>query len=191
MTMLNRREGEGDGAGIAAGGEAVDPGTTGITEAEKFGYFVEGFSGGVVDGATHVAVVPGGLEAFLFGLLMGKVEVCVASGNDEGEEGGTVRFSAESCRVIHQDGVDVAFQMVDRDQGFAEAERKGFGIGDAHQQGSGEPGTAGDGDGVDAPERDAGLLLGGLSNGCTHHGYDVAEVLAAGELGDDAAIVGV
>ena len=50
-------EGEGDGAGVAVGGEGVDPGASGVAEAEEFGYFVEGFAGGVVYGAAYVLVV--------------------------------------------------------------------------------------------------------------------------------------
>ena len=55
------REGEGYGAGVAVGGEVVDPGAAGVAEAEQLGDLVEGFAGGVVDGVADVAVVPGGV----------------------------------------------------------------------------------------------------------------------------------
>ena len=57
--VLDLAEGEGDGAGVAVGGEGVDPGASGVAEAEELGYFVEGFAGGVVYGAAYVAVGPG------------------------------------------------------------------------------------------------------------------------------------
>ena len=57
--LLDLREGEGYGLGVAVGGEVVDPGAAGVAEAEELGYLVEGLAGGVVDGVADVAVVPG------------------------------------------------------------------------------------------------------------------------------------
>jgi len=87
---LNGGEGEGDGAGVAVGGEAVDPGAAGVAEAEEFGDLVEGFAGGVVDGAADVAVHPS------LAFLCSEIKVGVASGDDEGEDGGgwlRIRFA--------------------------------------------------------------------------------------------------
>ena len=47
-----------------------------------------------------------------------------------------------------EDGVDVAFEVVDGDEGFVEAEGEGLGVGDADQQRAGQAGALGDGDGV-------------------------------------------
>ena len=91
---LNGGEAERDGAGVAVGGEAIDPGAAGVAEAEELGDFVEGFAGGVVDGAADVAVGPGewlrGVDVASLPCLpgMGEVEVSVAAGDDEGEGGG-------------------------------------------------------------------------------------------------------
>ena len=181
--VFDGREGEGDGAGVAVGGEAIDPGAAGVAEAEELGDLVEGFAGGVVDGAADVAVVPG---ASLPCLLVSEVEVGVASGDDEGEERSAGVFGREEGGVVHEDGVDVAFEVVDADEGLREGEGEGFGVGDADEEGSGETGAAGDGYGVEIFEADAGLGDGGAGDG-----DDVAEVLAGGELGDDAPEVGV
>ncbi len=51
--------------------------------------------------------------------------------------------------VVHEDGVDVAFEVVDGDEGFAEAEGEGFGVGDADEEGTGEARAAGNGDGLE------------------------------------------
>ncbi len=88
--------------------------------------------------------------------------------------------------MLHEDGEDVTFDVVDGEEGLAEGEGEGFGIGDADEQGAGEAGAGGDGDGVEVLEGDAGA-----GDGLADDGDDVAEVLAAGELGDDAAIEGV
>jgi hypothetical protein len=62
---LDLAEGEGDGARVAVGGEGVDPGASGVAEAEKLGDLVVGFAGGVVDSAAYVAVGPGGFASLL------------------------------------------------------------------------------------------------------------------------------
>ena len=82
--------------------------------------------------------------------------------------------------------MDVAFKVVDGDEGQALGKGEGFGVGDANEERSGEAGTAGDGDGVEVGEGDVGLGQGGA-----HDGDDGAEMLAAGQLGDDSAIAGV
>src|SRR6267154_226875 len=50
---LDLAEGEGDGAGVAIGGEGVDPGAAGVAEAEELGDLVVGFAGGVIDRAAY------------------------------------------------------------------------------------------------------------------------------------------
>ncbi len=190
MTRLYGRKGEGDCPRISVWGKAVDPGSAWIAEAKELGNFIESFAGGVVNGAANVAVLPS-RPGSMPGLLAGKVKMSVASGDDEREYGSIVRFGDESLRMIHQHGMDVAFKVVDCDEGLAQAECEGFGVGDADEKGSGEPRAAGHGDGVDAVESKAGLLTRGLGNSSANHRNDVAKVLAAGELRDDAAIVGV
>ena len=76
---LDLREGEGDGLRVAEFREGIDPGAAGITEAEKFGHFVEGFAGGVVDGAADESVRPSAV------CWAREKEVGVAAGDDEGE----------------------------------------------------------------------------------------------------------
>ena len=65
-------------------------------------------------------------------------------------------------------------------------EGEGLGVGDADQQRSGEAGAGGDGDGVEIGEGDVGLSERGADDG-----NDGAEMLAAGQLGNDAAVAGV
>ena len=220
---LDLGERERDGAGIAVQGKGVDPGTAGIAEAEELGDFVEGFSGGVVEGAADEGVLP------CAGGGAGEVEVGVAAGHYEGqgwvvakglaipglrsETWGTRRArsnrrSFDSLRslrmtirigralgviavqlglaLVEEDGVDVAFQMVDGDEGQIGGEGQGFGVGDADEQGAGEAWTGGYGDGVEVGEGDAGLGERGADDR-----DDGAEMLAGGQFGDDSAISGV
>ena len=82
--------------------------------------------------------------------------------------------------------MDVAFKMVDGDEGQVGGEGKRFGVGDAHQKRSGEARAAGNGDRVEIGQRDAGLAEGGADDR-----DDGAQMLAAGQLGDHSAIAGV
>ena len=70
------REGKRDSARISVLRERVDPRAAWVTEAEELGYFVVGFSGGVVDGAADEVVVPRA-EGW-----SGQVEMGVAAGDD-------------------------------------------------------------------------------------------------------------
>ncbi len=88
--------------------------------------------------------------------------------------------------MLEQHGVDVAFEVVDGDERLAERVGEGFGVADADEQRAGEAGAFGDGDGVEVGKGDAGFAEGGVDDG-----DDGAEVLAGGELGDDAAVGGV
>ena len=76
---LDLREREGDGVGVAVLGEGVDPGASGIAEAKELGYLVEGFAGGIVEGAADEGVAPGVVGG------AGEIEVGVAAGDDQGE----------------------------------------------------------------------------------------------------------
>ena len=84
--------------------------------------------------------------------------------------------------LIEEDGVDVAFKMIDGDEWFAESEGERFGEGDADKKCSGKTGAAGDGDSIEVGERDSGFRDGGADNG-----EDGAKMLSTGELGHNAA----
>jgi poly(A) polymerase len=115
----------------------------------------------------------------------------VTAGDNEREEWEFHGGFAALAR-FHQDGVNVAFEVVDGDQRLVEAEAEGLGVGDADQQRACQARAFGDGDGVEVGEGD---WMAGRSAGAGHSfandGNDVAEMFAGGELGHDAAVVGV
>jgi|ERR1700722_5027024 len=84
---------------------------------------------------------------------------------------------------VHKDGVDMAFEMIDRDEWFGERIGQGLRVKDADQQRSGQAWTLGYGDGIEFFEGDARLLQRGA-----YHRHEVTEMFARGEFGDDAAI---
>ena len=88
--------------------------------------------------------------------------------------------------LLEKDGVNVAFEVVDRDEGKVVGEGEGFGVGDADEQCTGEAGTGGDGDGVEIGEGHAGFSERGADDR-----NDGAKMLATGELRNHAAVAGV
>src|ERR1700722_3269662 len=70
---FNLRKRKGDGPRVAVGGQSVDPRAAGITEAEQFGYLVEGLAGSVVYSVAYIAVVP------VFSIAVGEVQVRVTA----------------------------------------------------------------------------------------------------------------
>jgi hypothetical protein len=163
--------------GVAVEGEGVDPGPSGVTEAEELGDLVEGFAGSVVEGAADEGVAPG--------VVCGASEkkVSVAAGDDQSQGGlvvedllrflttdpfrkrtksrsfgfaqddrGTQLFGRVYIRcglsLIEQNGVDVAFEVVDCDEWKILGEGQRFGVCNTNQERAGQSGTVGDGDGV-------------------------------------------
>jgi len=114
-----------------------------------------------------------------------EIKVGVSAGDYEGEGGfvGIARCGGRRLAFVEQDCVDVAFEMVDGDEGQGGGKGQGFGVGDADEERAGESGAGGDGDGIQIGEGHTGL-----GERCAHHGNDGAEMFAAGQLGDDAAI---
>jgi hypothetical protein len=109
----------------------------------------------------------------------------VAAGDDEGQEGKLVG-QLSTVAGFQYDGMDVAFEVVDRDERFVEREGEGFGVEDADEQRAGQAGAFGDGDGVEVGEADVGF-----GDGLADDRDEVAQVLARGEFGNDPAVVGV
>jgi len=109
--------------------------------------------------------------------------VGVAAADDESEQGVGV---GEGGFRVHEDGVDVAFEMVDGDERFVGGEGERFGEGDADEQCAGEAGAFGYSYGVEIFVGDAGAV-----HGFADDRGDGAQVLAGGQLGDYAAVVGV
>ena len=87
---------------------------------------------------------------------------------------------------LQQHGVNMPFEVVDRDQRQALREGKGFGVRNPNQQSSGQSRTGGHGDGIKVGEGDVGLREGGADDG-----DDGTEMFAAGQFRNHPAIAGV
>jgi hypothetical protein len=164
--------------GIAARGGALDRGAAGVAEAEDARALVESFAGRVVGGAPEQAVVSVALHHDQLG---------VAAGDDQADqrEGGGRRGEVFP-RLEEPVGVEVPFQMVDRDQ--RQAARPGDRLGpvDTDHQRSRQPRALGDGEGVDVVQRETGTVERGA-----HGRLDRSDVPPRGEFGHDAAVLAV
>jgi hypothetical protein len=117
------------------------------------------------------------------------VEEGVAAGGEEaevGEQGGDVLGEAGGLAGVEGEkgGPDVAAEVVDADEGEGAGEGEGLGEGDAESEAAGEAGALGDGNLGE-------LGVCGRGGGEGEEGGQAVEVLAAGEVGDDAAVFAV
>lgn len=80
----------------------------------------------------------------------------------------------------------MAFEVVYGNERKVVGKGGGFGVSNAHKESACKAGAGGDGDGIEIGVGDIGLRKGGADNG-----NDGAEVFAASQLWDDAAIAGV
>ncbi len=113
-------------------------------------------------------------------------QVCMPARDDQRQRLGIFFGSWRSLPFMQQNGVDVPLQVVDGDQRQPLRKGQRLGVGDAHQQRSGQPRPAGHGDGVQVGEGDAGLRQRRAD-----HGNDGAQMLAAGQLRNHSAVAGV
>ena len=87
---------------------------------------------------------------------------------------------------LHKERVEMGLEVMDGDEGFAVRPGECLGRLDAHQEAADEAGAARDGDGLDVVPGSAGLFESRVD-----HRQAGFEVLARGDLRDDAAEAGV
>ena len=105
----------------------------------------------------------------------------MAAGDDQHE-----RRELRLLLAVQPGGVDVPFEVVDRDERLVVGEGQRLGEVPADQQRAGQPRPERRGHGVDLAHRAAGLR-----QRFVEHRDDRADVLAGRQLGDDAAVRGV
>lgn len=158
---------ETDGAGVTEGGEAVNHRAARVAEAEEFGHLVVSLASSVVAGFAFEAVMALA-EAF--------EDMGVATTGDEGQRG-VLDINAQ------EGSANVAFEVVNTDEGNTLGISKGLGIGKAHEQTADQAGTLGDGNGGEVFE--AGLRL---IQSFADDRDDGAHMFAAGQFGYDATV---
>jgi hypothetical protein len=103
----------------------------------------------------------------------------VPAGGDQAEEGRLERLAAPHAEEV---GGDVPLQVIHRRERQPPRGGEGLGGGEPHQQRPHQPGSARDGHQADVIERDPGLL-----QRARDHEVDELQMLARGDLGNDAA----
>ena len=107
----------------------------------------------------------------------------VSAGNHQSQHRES-HFMISLLPLFEQDGVDVAFQMVDRDQRLIQGKGESFCVTDPHQQGSCESGTLSYRDGID---RIVGMA--GFGEGLANHWHNRPQMFAGSQFGDDSSIL--
>lgn len=166
-------DGEAVGAGITGAGGAFNRGTARERQAEHAPDFIEGFASGIVDGAAQALIAP---------MRAHQQQLAVPARSYQRQKRevrlGEIRRQPQ--------GIDMPLQVVDAQQGQAGHQRQALGEIDADQQRAHQPRSLGDGDGVKGVIAQRGLPQRFCDNGADSFGMG-----AGGELGEDAAILGV
>src|SRR5437879_4592315 len=98
---------------VAMRSQPIDDRTTWIAKPEKLRDLVECFASGIVAGMAYVLVAP------TFTRLFSQVQVRVSARYDQGYHG-ELQLAVPLLSLLEQDGMNVSFEMVDRDQWFVE-----------------------------------------------------------------------
>ncbi len=160
--------------------EAVEDRTAGVAEGKELRDFVVGFAGSVIARLRDFFVGEGWLRR----ILRDFVKNCVAAGNDEADGG---KFGPLPCSMrFEEDGVDVAFEMIYRDQRLVERLGQRFGVSDADEERADEAGALGHSDGVDVLEPKIRFCKSFADDR-----HDLAKVFARREFGNNAAVLTV
>src|SRR5262249_16735508 len=134
VRMLDLGRGELNRLGISICGELVNDRTAGISQTEQLGDFVESFSRSIVAGVSYVPIKPA------LALLLCQIEMRMSTGHHQCEHR-KIQFVVSLLPLFEQHGMDVTFEVVDRDQRLIESKRQGLGIADTNEQCAGEAGA--------------------------------------------------
>ena len=158
-------------------GKLVDDRPAGISQPQQLCDFVESFSGSVIAGVSDVLIGP----TVVFPLC--QIKMGVAARDDQRQHGETQIIVISLLTFLEQDGMNVTFEMVHRDQRLVESEGQRLGIADADQQRAGQSGPLGDGQRVD------GLVsLSGIGQRLADDRHDRAQMLPRRQFGHDSAV---
>lgn len=164
--ILEDGAGEGEGFGVSFAGGFFDFWSAGIGEVEHAADFIEGFAGGVIDGAPEKLVLLEAVDLDQHG---------VASGDDEGEvwrDG----FLGDERRK------EVALHVVNGVEWFTGGEGQSFGVGQSDKEGGGQAGPACGGEGGDLVQ-----AHGGCFESLLNEGADALGMIPASDFRDDSS----
>ena len=152
--------------GISHLGKSINLDPARVGEAEELRHLIEGFARRIVEGPSHDAVVARATD-------QGQLRMAAAH-----QQGHMVRdlLRTEKGRE------EVSLEVVEREVGDAECERKSFRVGGADQERRSKAGAGGRGHGAEITGCDAGF-----GKGAPDEGIDGQKMVARGDLGHDAA----
>jgi len=120
----------------------VDDGAARIAKLQKLGHLVEGFTSGIIACLSYIVIHPSVL------LRLGEVQMRVPAADHQCKDR-KLQLDISFLAFLEQYGMNVPFQMVDRDQRLVGSEGQRLGIAESYQERSGQSRSLGDGDSVD------------------------------------------
>jgi hypothetical protein len=107
--------------------------STGIADGEQLRDFVKRFTGGIVARGAEAAVYESlRLMVSVRGARQHVIEQCVPAGHDQADS--RQSRSVPGMVRLEEDRVDVAFEVVHRNQRLAEFEREHLSVGHSHEE---------------------------------------------------------
>ena len=156
------------GVGVAVAGGGGHTGTAWVGQAQRAGYFIVGFTGGVVHRAA---------QNFVAAPILHHHDVAVPAAGHQAEKR---RMQTLVGQIV---GGDMPAQVVHRHQRLACRVGQAFGKVDAHQHGTDQAGRKGYGHGIHVFHGHVGI-----SQGFVHGSTDILGMAAAGDLRHNAAV---
>ena len=169
------REVEGGRAAGVAG--LLDRRSAGVGKAQEPGHFIEGFACGIVQRAA---------QALVLQVVLHQDQFAMPAGDQQGQQGEAGRLVRRGVGQVEPGGVDMPFEVVDADDRLVSGQSQALGHVHADHQRPGQAGAAGGRDGINILDIQMGLL-----EGLIHNGINRFDVFAGGQLGEDAAILGM
>src|SRR5215469_7971409 len=127
IRMLDLRWREFHRARISMPGQPVDHRSAGIAQSDQLRNLVESLSRGIVASVPDVLVAPA------LGALLRQVKMRVSAGNHQRQQRKS-QLAIPLLFFLEQYGVNVPFQMIDRNQRLLEGEGQSLRIADADEQ---------------------------------------------------------
>src|ERR1700730_18971712 len=115
VPMFDLRQRKPHCRGITVWGQLVDDRTTRIPQSQQLRHFVESFTGSVVAGVADALIRP------TFSALLSHIEMGVSAGDYQCQHWKT-DLTIAFLTLLEQDGMDVTFKVIHRDQGLIERE---------------------------------------------------------------------
>src|SRR3954470_17428806 len=115
--------------------ELIDDGSAGVSIAEQLRDFIVSFTRGIVARLADVLIAP---ACAVIPALLAQIKMSMSAGDDEGQQG-KLKLAASFLLFFQQDGVDVAFQVIHRNDRLVFSEGECLRVSNTYKKRAGKP----------------------------------------------------